>query len=56
MYPFVCCHRFGLPTDRLWVSVYEDDDEAFEIWHDEVSYKRFLNSNMLHHMLVFPCS
>ncbi|KAJ6346261.1 hypothetical protein OIU78_008821 [Salix suchowensis] len=20
----------------LWVSVYEDDDEAFEIWHDEV--------------------
>ncbi|KAJ6896997.1 hypothetical protein NC651_023013 [Populus alba x Populus x berolinensis] len=28
--------EFGLPADRLWVSVYEDDDEAFEIWHDEV--------------------
>ncbi|KAB1223287.1 putative alanine--tRNA ligase, chloroplastic [Morella rubra] len=28
--------EFGLPADRLWVSVYENDDEAFEIWHDEV--------------------
>ncbi|KAF3434815.1 hypothetical protein FNV43_RR21901 [Rhamnella rubrinervis] len=28
--------EFGLPADRVWVSVYEDDDEAFEIWHDEV--------------------
>lgn len=28
--------EFGLPADRLWVSVYEEDDEAFEIWHDEV--------------------
>ncbi|CAK7329398.1 unnamed protein product [Dovyalis caffra] len=28
--------EFGLPADRLWVSVYEDDDDAFEIWHDEV--------------------
>ncbi|GMN38260.1 hypothetical protein TIFTF001_007485 [Ficus carica] len=27
---------FGLPADRLWVSVYEDDNEAFAIWHDEV--------------------
>ncbi|XP_065866731.1 alanine--tRNA ligase, chloroplastic/mitochondrial isoform X3 [Euphorbia lathyris] len=27
---------FGLPADRLWVSVFEDDDEAFQIWHDEV--------------------
>ncbi len=25
-----------LPVDRLWVSVYEDDDEAFAIWRDEV--------------------
>jgi len=23
----------GLPKDRLWASVYEDDDEAFELWH-----------------------
>ncbi|GLT70637.1 hypothetical protein SLA2020_427020 [Shorea laevis] len=28
--------EFGLPADKLWVSVYEDDDEAFEIWRDEV--------------------
>ncbi len=23
---------FGLPADRLWVSIYLDDDEAFELW------------------------
>ncbi|MED6107781.1 hypothetical protein PIB30_017272 [Stylosanthes scabra] len=28
--------EFGLPADRLWVSVYEDDDEAFELWSNEV--------------------
>ncbi|KAB2602610.1 alanine--tRNA ligase [Pyrus ussuriensis x Pyrus communis] len=28
--------EFGLPADRLWISVFEDDNEAFEIWHDEV--------------------
>ena len=25
-----------IPTDRLWVSVYEDDDEAVKIWTEEV--------------------
>ncbi len=25
-----------LPVDRLWVTIYEDDDEAFEIWTKEV--------------------
>jgi alanyl-tRNA synthetase len=25
----------GLPEDRLWVTVYEDDDEAAEIWLNE---------------------
>lgn len=25
-----------LPKERLWVTVYEEDDEAFEIWHKEV--------------------
>jgi alanyl-tRNA synthetase len=24
---------YGFPEDRLWVTVYEDDDEAIEIWH-----------------------
>jgi alanyl-tRNA synthetase len=26
----------GLPRERLYVSVYQDDDEAFEIWHRQV--------------------
>ncbi|MHC4941116.1 MAG: alanine--tRNA ligase [Planctomycetota bacterium] len=25
-----------LPEEKLWVSVYEDDDEAYAIWRDEV--------------------
>jgi alanyl-tRNA synthetase len=25
----------GLPKDRLWVSVYTDDDEAYRIWRDQ---------------------
>jgi len=25
-----------LPKERLWVTIYEEDDEAFEIWHKEV--------------------
>ncbi|MDD5100653.1 MAG: alanine--tRNA ligase, partial [Syntrophales bacterium] len=24
----------GLPKERLWVTIYTDDDEAFRIWHD----------------------
>ncbi len=24
--------KMELPVDRLWVSIYQDDDEAFEIW------------------------
>ena len=27
---------FGFPEDRLWVTVYQDDDEAADIWHREV--------------------
>ncbi|MGI6128561.1 MAG: alanine--tRNA ligase [bacterium] len=26
----------GLPKDRLWISVYTDDDEAYDIWHNVV--------------------
>jgi len=25
-----------LPTDKLWVTVYFDDDEAYDIWHNDV--------------------
>lgn len=27
---------FGLPADKLWVTVYATDEEAFAIWHDEI--------------------
>ncbi|MBI5137805.1 MAG: alanine--tRNA ligase [Nitrospirae bacterium] len=27
--------EIGLPRERLWVSVYQDDDEAFGIWRDQ---------------------
>ncbi len=27
---------FGLPKSRLWVTVYKDDDEAYDIWKDEI--------------------
>ena len=27
---------FKLPADKLWVTVYHTDDEAFEIWHKQV--------------------
>lgn len=26
----------AIPVDKLWVSIYEEDDEAFEIWKNEV--------------------
>ena len=25
-----------MPTDKLWISIYEDDDEAFDIWTQKV--------------------
>ncbi|OUU26262.1 MAG: alanine--tRNA ligase [Planctomycetia bacterium TMED53] len=28
--------RYGIDADLLWISVYEDDDEAREIWRDHV--------------------
>ncbi|HAU8265699.1 TPA: alanine--tRNA ligase [Kluyvera intermedia] len=31
---------FKLPKERLWVTVYETDDEAYEIWEKEVGIPR----------------
>lgn len=27
---------YGLPSEKLWVTVYQDDDEAYQIWADEI--------------------
>lgn len=27
---------YGLPEDKLWVSIYLDDDEAYDIWHHKI--------------------
>jgi len=27
---------YGLPEDKLWVSIYLDDDEAYDIWHNKI--------------------
>jgi alanyl-tRNA synthetase len=31
---------YGFPESRLWVTVYEDDDEAAEIWHKKIGVPR----------------
>lgn len=31
---------FGLDPDRLWVTIYQDDDEAGDIWHDKIGIPR----------------
>lgn len=28
--------ELALPADKLWITIYTDDDEAFAIWHDEI--------------------
>ncbi|WP_297901806.1 alanine--tRNA ligase [Metallibacterium sp.] len=28
--------EFGLPPERLWVTVYHNDDEAYAIWHQQI--------------------
>ncbi|MCI5840160.1 MAG: alanine--tRNA ligase [Peptoniphilaceae bacterium] len=28
--------KMGLEKDKLWITVYEKDDEAYKIWHDEI--------------------
>ena len=31
-----CTEVLELPKDKLWVTIYLDDDEAFDIWHNKV--------------------
>ncbi|WP_101696989.1 alanine--tRNA ligase [Clostridium minihomine] len=31
-----CTKVMGLPEDRVWITIYQDDDEAYEIWTKEV--------------------
>lgn len=31
-----CTKVMALPEDRIWITIYQDDDEAFEIWTKEV--------------------
>ncbi len=28
--------NMGLPKDRLWITIYKDDDDAFEIWNKQM--------------------
>ena len=27
---------YGLPAEKLWVSIYKDDDEAYKIWNEDI--------------------
>jgi len=29
----------GIPAEKLWITIYLDDDEAFEIWHRDVGIR-----------------
>ncbi|NIP30339.1 MAG: alanine--tRNA ligase [Candidatus Dadabacteria bacterium] len=31
---------YGLPKDKLWVTVYKDDDEAFDIWNKNIGLSK----------------
>ncbi len=28
--------NLGLPADKLWITIFRDDDEAFDIWHKQI--------------------
>ncbi len=33
-----CTRVLEMPEDKLWVTIYQDDDEAFEIWNKEIGF------------------
>ncbi len=51
---------FGFDESRLWVTVYEDDDEAVDIWHRDIGVsrdriqRRDLNDNYWHMGVARP--
>ncbi|MEN0064778.1 MAG: alanine--tRNA ligase [Myxococcota bacterium] len=52
--------RLGIDGDRLWVTVYVDDDEAFEIWRDgvgvpEARIQRLTDDNFWSMGALGPC-
>jgi alanyl-tRNA synthetase len=52
---------YGFPESRLWVTVYEDDDEAADIWHKKVGVpkeriqRRDMNDNYWSMGVPGPC-
>lgn len=38
----VSTHVFGFDPDKIWVSVFKDDDEAFQLWEKHVPAKRIV--------------
>jgi alanyl-tRNA synthetase len=52
---------YGFPESRLWVTVYEDDDEAADIWHHKIGVpknriqRRDMNDNYWSMGVPGPC-
>ena len=52
---------YGFPESRLWVTVYEDDDEAADIWHNKMGVpkeriqRRDMNDNYWSMGVPGPC-
>ena len=52
---------YGFPESRLWVTVYEDDDEAADIWHKKIGIpkeriqRRDMNDNYWSMGVPGPC-
>lgn len=38
----VSTHVFGFDGEKIWISVYKDDEEAFELWQKHVPMKRII--------------
>lgn len=40
---FITSEKYlNLPTEKLWVTVHEDDDEAYELWQEHISKDRIV--------------